>query len=137
MVKSSVTFFGSNKDSLAGLKRSLIPFFSILILSLLFILTFGQFTTFTVMAAVVFSLIVCSCVGIQDISSSRNSGIWGLLIGWVLAATYLCLKVINESKLDVSKADLSVLIGLPVATGLVSYINSFILKRSKFYRSSR
>ena len=138
MVNSKVTFFGNNQDSLAGLKRSLIPFLVFFVVTLIFVWIFKKkLSTFSVLASLVLALILSSCIGIQDISNSRNSGIWGLMVGWVLAATYICIKVINSDdnqQTAPTTADLSVLIGLPILSGAVAYGNSAFLKRSKFYR---
>ena len=107
-------------------------------MTLIFVWVFKkQLTTFTVLASLGLALILSSCIGIQDISNSRNSGIWGLMVGWVLAATYICIKVINSAdnqQTAPTTADLSVLIGLPILSGLVAYGNSVFLKRSKFYK---
>lgn len=138
MVNSKVTFFGNNQDSLAGLKRSLIPFLIFFVVTLIFVWIFKKkLSTFSILASLVLALILSSCIGIQDISNSRNSGIWGLMVGWVLAATYICIKVINSDdnqQTAPTTADLSVLIGLPILSGAVAYGNSAFLKRSKFYR---
>ncbi len=140
MVQSKVTFFGNNRDSLIGLKQSIIPFFILFIGCLMFVWIFKKkLSTYTVLASFVLALILSSCIGIQDISNSRNNAIWGLLVGWVVAAAYICLKIIDSEDQQTSPntADISVLIGLPILTAGVAYGNSVLLKRSKFYRRSK
>ena len=128
MVKSDLIYFGNLTDSASGMKRAFPCFLILMIILVVFfrkskLIKKSKIIYF--LTVFVLSVVLCSALGVQLPKHEYEAGLYGFLVGCVIAVSYFCLTFLTQGY---TSGNYITLILLMVSMSCTAVINFHIQK---------
>ena len=97
MVKSTIIFFDTSKNSRLGTLRGLVSFVPLVVIILLgsYTLPYKASLWTRIWATVLLAFFLCSAIGVQIPNDYQSAGIYGLLVGAVVGVSYVSISALS------------------------------------------